>query len=35
VALSPGESLESLKKRVFDLMSAHYAAGPKAAAPTR
>jgi 1-acyl-sn-glycerol-3-phosphate acyltransferase len=35
VALSPGESLEGLKKRVFDLMSARYAAGPKAAAPAR
>jgi len=28
VAPRPGESVESLKNRVFDIMSAHYAAGP-------
>lgn len=29
VALQPGESPENLKNRVFTIMSAHYAAGPK------
>lgn len=29
VAPFPGESVESLKNRVFEIMSAHYAAGPR------
>jgi 1-acyl-sn-glycerol-3-phosphate acyltransferase len=35
VAPFPGESVESLKNRVFDIMSAHFTAGPGAVAPSR